>query len=243
MRVDVIVPVFRDNAALERLLAAPDGRRIPERMRVVFGEADPVGEALAERYGAAWSRAGRAGRACQMNCGAAKADGDVLLFLHADSLPPPGACAAIAAAVRDGAVGGAFSRRFDAHSVFLRGTCRLADWRGRALGIFLGDQGMFVRRDVFARLGGFDERARYEDLDLSLRLRKVGPVRLLPAVVRASGRRFTRRGVVRQTGADFRDGLRFILGRGRRSARDFRCVGGSGERPSRNNSPGGASKQ
>ncbi|NBB80083.1 MAG: glycosyltransferase, partial [Verrucomicrobia bacterium] len=108
----------------------------------VFGEPDAAGQALAERCGVIWTRAERAGRASQMNHGAASAEGDILLFLHADSHPPPDALAAIEKAIHSGAVGGAFTRRFDTPSRLLRFTCWLADWRGRALGIFLGDQGL-----------------------------------------------------------------------------------------------------
>ena len=104
--VDVIVPVFRDNVALERLLIGLEDGPLLQRMRVVFGEADAIGEALAERYGVAWSRANRAGRAMQMNHGSFSADGEVLLFLHADSRPPQAALDAIEKAVREGAVGG-----------------------------------------------------------------------------------------------------------------------------------------
>jgi glycosyltransferase involved in cell wall biosynthesis len=140
--VDVIVPVFRDNVALERLLIGLGDGPLLQRMRVVFGEADAIGEALAERYGVAWSRANRAGRAMQMNHGSVSAAGEVLLFLHADLRPPRDALEAIEKAVREGAVGGAFTRRLESPSHFLRLTCWLADWRGRAFGVFLGDQGL-----------------------------------------------------------------------------------------------------
>ncbi|MFP4261507.1 MAG: TIGR04283 family arsenosugar biosynthesis glycosyltransferase [Opitutales bacterium] len=203
MRVDVIVPVFRDNAALKQLLEASAERDLSERIQVVFGEPDAAGQALAERCGVTWTRAERAGRASQMNHGAASAEGDVLLFLHADSQPPPDALEAIQDAVFHGAVGGAFTRRFDTPSRLLRFACWLADWRGRALGIFLGDQGLFVRREVFEALGGFDEEARYEDLDFSQRLRGTGRTILLPQVLISSARRFQRRGVVRQSLSDF----------------------------------------
>ena len=210
MRVEVIVPVFRDNDALERLLEAVGGSEMPKRMRVVFGEPDAVGESLADHYGVPWSRAKCAGRASQMNHGAGSARGDVFFFLHADSHPPPDALEAIEAAVRGGAAGGAFSRRFDASSRILQFTCRLADWRGRAFGVFLGDQGLFVRREVFERLGGFENRARYEDLDFSLRLRQAGRTILLPSVLRTSARRFEGRGVLRQSALDLWAVVRFI---------------------------------
>ena len=210
MLIDIIVPVFRDNAALERLFETLAGSPLLERMRVVFGEVDPRGEALAERYRVAWSRVAQAGRASQMNVGEAESSGEVLFFLHADSRLPTGALEAISDAVQNGAVGGAFSRRFDSPSLFLRMTCRLADWRGRAFGIFLGDQGLFVRRDVFGQLGGFDEQSRYEDLDFSLRLRQVGRTTLLPAILLSSARRFSEKGSFRQSLMDLWAVVRFV---------------------------------
>ena len=211
MRLDVIIPVFRDNAALARLL---ESRRFGEpdaTVTVVFGEPDPAGESLVERHGASWLRSEMAGRARQMNHAAACSTGDVLLFLHADTVPPVGALATIRQAIADGAVGGAFARRFDSPSRWLKMSTRLADWRGRALGIFLGDQGIFVRREVFGRLGGFDESVRYEDLDFSLRLRKAGRTTLLAPPVLSSSRRFAAKGVVRQTMRDFVAGLGYVL--------------------------------
>lgn len=211
MRLDVIIPVFRDNAALARLL---ESRRFGEpdaTVTVVFGEPDPAGESLVERHGASWLRSEMAGRARQMNHAAACSTGDALLFLHTDTLPPVGALATIRQAIADGAVGGAFARRFDSPSRWLKMSARLADWRGRAFGIFLGDQGTFARRDVFERLGGFDESVRYEDLDFSLRLRKAGRTALLVPPVLSSARRFSAKGVIRQTLGDFIAGLSFVF--------------------------------
>jgi glycosyltransferase involved in cell wall biosynthesis len=211
--VDVIVPVFRDNVALERLLIGLGDGPLLQRMRVVFGEADAIGEALAERYGVAWSRANRAGRAMQMNHGSVIADGEVLLFLHADSRLPRDALDAIEKAVREGAVGGAFTRRFESPSHFLRLTCWLADWRGRAFGIFLGDQGLFVRRDAFEALGGFDGQTLYEDLDFSLRLRQAGRTVMLTAVLQSSARRFAAKGPVGRSLLDMQQVVLFVVRR------------------------------
>lgn len=130
IRVDVVIPVFRDNAVLERLLSSLPEAWPRERTCVVFGEADSIGEAIAERYDLSWLRAKRAGRASQMNTGATFGSGEAILFLHADSELPDNTLQAVAAAVGAGASGGAFRRRFDSPSLFLEITCRLADWRG-----------------------------------------------------------------------------------------------------------------
>ncbi|MFU8849088.1 MAG: glycosyltransferase family 2 protein [Opitutales bacterium] len=210
MRLDLIIPVFRDSVALARLLESRRLDDLDATVTVVFAEPDPEGESLVERHGASWLRAERPGRAQQMNHAADCVSGDGLLFLHADTLPPEGALDAIRQAIAAGAVGGAFARRFDSPSRWLKISARLADWRGRAFGVFLGDQGIFVRREVFEHLGGFDESARYEDLDFSLRLRKTGRTALLEPPVLSSARRFAAKGVLRQTLGDFVAGFSFV---------------------------------
>ena len=211
MPVDVVIPAFRDNAALALLLPRLTSDPGFASLRVVFGEADPEGEALCGRHAVEWLRAERVGRAAQMNAGAAKGAAEIIWFPHADTLPPPEARGIIEAAVAAGAEVGAFARRFEHPSRFLRASCRMADWRGRALGVFLGDQGMFARRGFFERLGGFDTEALYEDLDFSLRARRAKRRVLLEPPVVSSGRRFVARGPVRQTLLDLREGLRFAL--------------------------------
>jgi hypothetical protein len=110
-------------------------------------------------------------------------------------------------------MGGAFRRRFAHPSAWLRFTCRLADWRGRWWGWFLGDQAMFVRAAAFRRLGGFAPIDVAEDLEFSARLASAGRTVLLPATVLSSGRRFARRGPVRQTLRDLAFATGFLLRR------------------------------
>jgi len=137
----------------------------------------------------------RRGRAFQMNAGAAAASGDVLVFLHADVTLDGRAYLALRKALEDPAlIGGAFRRRFDSPSRILRAGCRLADLRGRWLRVYLGDQAMFVRREVFRAMGGFREILLFEDLEFSRRLARLGRTILLDAVVVASSRRFDREG-------------------------------------------------
>ncbi len=154
----------------------------------------------------------RGQRAAQMNAGAGKARGQWLLFLHADTRLSRGSLAQFGDL--RGVVGGAFARRFAGKSLFLSVTCRLADWRGRRLGIFLGDQAIFVRRDVFDRLGGFRNLDAMEDLDFSLRMRRLGRTVLLVPPVVTSARRFRGWGPVFQTLWDFARALGFLASRG-----------------------------
>ena len=156
-----------------------------------------------------------AGRAHQLNLGASRSQGNVLLFLHADTVLPPGWLTALKEALRHDAsvVGGGFRRRFTHSSVFLRFTCWLAGWRVRWWGCLLGDQAMFVRRPAFDAVGGFPAIRIFEDVELSLRVRKFGRIVLLPPCVISSGRRFDRRGPLRQTLSDFGLTMRYLRSR------------------------------
>jgi rSAM/selenodomain-associated transferase 2 len=133
------------------------------------------------------------GRGTQMNAGAALASRDVLLFLHADVALPPDAAAWVAHALADPAVvGGAFRTRTvaDGRRSWVCGFLWLADVRSRVARLPYGDQAMFVRREAFVRAGGFPEETLMEDIELARRLRRLGRLETVPAVVRVSGRRF-----------------------------------------------------
>jgi len=151
------------------------------------------------------------GRAVQMNAGAAVADGDALLFLHADTQLPANADAAIAAALRNHHWG-----RFDAAITgahpMLPVIAALMNLRSRSTGIATGDQAIFVRRASFERVGGYAAIPLMEDIDISKRLRRVG----WPACVRArastSGRRWEQHGVWRTIFLMWRLRLAFFLG-------------------------------
>ncbi|MDA3873564.1 MAG: glycosyltransferase, partial [Kiritimatiellae bacterium] len=146
--IRVVIPVYQDRVALTSLLPGLLAHWHAEEILVVDA-GDDGAEAFARSLGVPVIRASP-GRANQMNTGAKHAgEADLYLFLHADTRLPPEARERLARAYADGIVGGAFSRRFDSPSRFLKLTCALADVRGKTLGLFLGDQAIFARKDVF----------------------------------------------------------------------------------------------
>ena len=148
-----------------------------------------------------------------MNLGAKKSTGDILLFLHADTALLATAFEKVASALTDPhVIGGAFARRYEPASAFLNATCFLAELRSRMFGWFLGDQAMFVRRDVFERLGGFRDYDIFEDLDFARRMRREGRVVTLRPPVISSARRFQSDGALRKTLADVWVTLRYVCG-------------------------------
>jgi rSAM/selenodomain-associated transferase 2 len=199
MSVSIVIPTLNEEALVQGqvrrcLLLNPR----PEVI-VADGESSDGTLSIAREAGAYALACARRGRALQMNAGAAAASGDTLLFLHADLLLPQTAYSAMLEALRDPRVtGGAFRRRFDSPSLLLRLGCRLADLRGTALGIFLGDQAQFVRKEVFQRLGGFPAILLFEDLAFSSILSRHGGTCLVREKVIASSRRFHREGNLRR---------------------------------------------
>ena len=210
--VSVIIPVINESATLPPTLAAIRSHVLPFEIIVVDGGSLDETAAIAQARGARVVPSSRRQRAFQLNLGAHHARGEILLFLHADTLLPEGALDQVAYRLRDPQkVGGAFARRYDSSSWLLRLTCLLARARNRLIGWHLGDQAMFVRRDLFLRLGGFRSVDRFEDLDFSRRLKKFGRlVTLLPCVT-SSSRRFISAGPARTTLHDFVLTIRYLL--------------------------------
>src|SRR5499433_595900 len=194
--VSVIIPVLNEESRiveqLESLSAVPG---IHEVIVVDGGSSDRTVE-LVRAIPRARLVAAAAGRASQMNAGARVASGDVLLFLHADVRLPPHAMRWISEALSEPAVvAGAFRTWTvtEGSRTWLAPLIHLADLRSRYSALPYGDQALFVRADVFRQVGGFPEQLLMEDLELSRRLLRLGTVRVVPAEVRVSGRRFLSR--------------------------------------------------
>ena len=140
------------------------------------------------------------GRAHQQNAAAAEAEGDVLLFLHADTWLPPGATQEIEASLRcERIVAGGFHQRIEAAGAKYRLLERGNALRVKTTGLVYGDQGIFVRQKLFHEVGGFPEIPLMEDVRLLRLLRRRGKVALLAGPLHVDARRWQRRGVIRQT--------------------------------------------
>jgi rSAM/selenodomain-associated transferase 2 len=192
--ISIVVPARNEAGAIAATLAP---LREPEVLEVIVVDGGSS-DATAERARPLADRVleGPVGRARQMNAGGAVARGDVLLFLHADSLVPAGFAAAIVGACR-GAIGGRFDVRLDAPGLAFRVIERAINLRSRWSGLFTGDQGLFIRRDAFEALGGFPDQPLCEDLALSKAMKRHGRVAALRLRITTSARRWQRHGVAR----------------------------------------------
>jgi rSAM/selenodomain-associated transferase 2 len=206
------MPVLDEAAEIEAALSAlaPYRRRGVEVIVVDGGSSDGTPErarVLADRVIAA-----ARGRALQMNAGATIAQGDVLLFLHADTQLPENADRLLldGLAVSD-RVWGRFDVRFDGGGL-LRVVAAMMNLRARLTGIATGDQALFVTRAAFDSVGGFPPIALMEDVALSARLKRVSRPLCLSARVTTSARRWRRHGTLRTVLMMWWLRLRFSLG-------------------------------
>ena len=213
--ISIIIPTQNEAHCLPVTLDAISAAGIdrPHEILVVDAESSDRTVDLATLHGARVIPSATRQRAAQMNLGATQALSDILLFLHADTILPECALARIQCALNDArVVGGAFARRYDSNSRWLRVTCALAEIRGRSSGWFLGDQAIFVRADVFREMGGFKDFAIFEDLDFSRRLRVLGRTVILRPAVTSAARRFETGGPCRTTWSDFLLTCRYLRG-------------------------------
>ncbi len=134
------------------------------------------------------------GRSIQMNEGAAVATGDVLLFLHADTLLPPDYIEKLAIFIRSGKPWGRFNVRFDDNHPMFRLIASMMNWRSRFTGICTGDQAIFIRRSTFESLNGFADIPLFEDIDLCKRLKSLDWPFCIKSPVTTSGRRWRTHG-------------------------------------------------
>lgn len=198
--ISVVVAAWRDAAPLGVLLGCLDVT--PDVELVVATAADEPREyehLKAAHPRVRWVTAPR-GRASQMNAGAASARGEWLLFLHADSRLPSAWRDAVEAAARTpGMVGGSYRLVFDSRAWQARLIEAGVRLRVGVLGLPYGDQGLFVRRDVFEAVGGFRDLPLMEDIDLVWRLKRQGGLLHHHLPVTTSARRWERDGWLRRS--------------------------------------------
>ena len=203
MGIAVIIPVLNEQKALPALLPVLIPLEFEEIIVVDGGSRDgtvDVARKMLESISDSRYRiiSGPCGRASQMNAGAALANSEILVFLHADTQLPDNARQVIADAMDDPqCVGGRFDVRFPRDTGYAWMVSRLMNLRSRWSGIFTGDQTMFVRRSVFETLGGFANIPLMEDIEFSRRLKRVGTIASLRAKVITSFRRWEQQGPLR----------------------------------------------
>lgn len=187
--VSVIIPALNEASGIAATVLAVLAIEPKLEVIVVDGNSADGTAAVASRAGAVVLQSAP-GRGTQLAKGAAEAHGEILWFVHADTLPHPSALAEIRAALLDPTVaGGNFRVCFDGRAAATRFLNRLQGMRAR-VGWHYGDNTIFVRREVYWRVGGFRPYPLFEDADLVKRIARVGRFVTLAGPVTTSSRRF-----------------------------------------------------
>lgn len=213
MRISIIVPALNE---ADNIVSTLDGlksfRKDGNEVIVVDGDSKDETVRLATSMADKIIKS-TPGRAQQMNVGAKQASGDVLWFLHADTLVPDNAVQQIQHALENNKYQwGRFDIRLSGRQLQLRIVESLMNLRSRITGIATGDQGIFVRREVFESIGGFANIPLMEDLDISKRLKKHSRPCCLDTKLITSSRRWEERGILRTILLMWRLRLAYFLG-------------------------------
>lgn len=197
--ISVIIPVLNEGRGINDVIAHIRSQAALDAVEIIVVDGDPAGSAIKTiSHPGIITAVAEKGRGSQMNCGAIRATGDILLFLHADTFLPPNAFARIRKCMEvAGHVGGAFDLGIDTEQQVFRITERYVAWRTRRTRIPFGDQAIFVRRDYFERIGGYRDIPIMEDVDLMRRIRHRGDaICIIPEKVMTSARRWEKDGIV-----------------------------------------------
>ncbi len=211
MKVSIIVPTLNEELVLEDTLTQIQ-QLSPHELIVSDGGSSDDTCRIADKFSYRVIP-GSAGRALQMNSGANEATGDLLLFLHADSRIEPESYRKMLECMENPKwIGGAFTLCIESGKWSLKLIALLANIRSKYFGLAYGDQGFFVRKEVFNDMNGFSPIPICEDLDFYYRLRKKGSVILLKEKAHTSPRRWINEGIFFTTARNFFIAVLFGLG-------------------------------
>jgi len=187
--LSIVIPTLNEAASLARTLETVLALGGGVQVIVVDGDSEDETARIARQYPVTVLSSSR-GRGVQLRTGAESATGEVLWFLHADSIPPSDSHHRIREALQSPEIiGGNFDLLFDGDSRAARQLTRIYPHL-RKLGLCYGDSGIFVRREIYRAIGGFRAYPIFEDLDLIKRIRRHGRFLHLNSQIVTSSRRF-----------------------------------------------------
>ncbi|WP_428603394.1 TIGR04283 family arsenosugar biosynthesis glycosyltransferase [Sedimenticola sp.] len=194
--LSIIIPCLNESDSIQTLLESLQGARAAG-VELVLADGGSGDNTVA--LSTPWVSkvvVTAAGRARQMNAGAAVASGEILWFLHADSVIGEDFPRLIESVMaRSARPWGRFTVCLSGRHPLLRIVEFMMNWRSRITGIVTGDQGLFIHRELFVRMGGFPEIPLMEDIAISKRLRRVSPPLVLPQRLVTSSRRWETHGI------------------------------------------------
>ncbi len=212
--ISIIIPARNEATQLPVLLnylKAVAGKELIVEIIVSDGNSSDNTVRIANLYGAKVVVSEQAGRGLQMNTAAKAAAGNVLYFLHADSIPPTGFVEDILEKINAGHVAGCYRLRFDYNHWFLKANAWFTRFNVNA--VRFGDQSLFVRKSVFDSIGGFREDLLImEDQEIIHRIRKKGRFAVIAGYVTTSARKYKVNGIYRMQGIFFYIYFAYVFG-------------------------------
>lgn len=201
-KFSIIVPVLNEQVRINSFLDKVNRQSYDGNFEIIIVDGDSLGGTInAVRDNSVICLTSPRGRGRQMNNGAAKARGEILIFLHADTTLPDNALGKISRALQDkDYVGGAFNLKIDSDRLFLKYISVRTSLRSHWNRIPYGDQAIFIRKKYFEQIGRFKEIPLMEDVDLMRRIKKDGKkIIILPDKVTTSARRWENDGALYTT--------------------------------------------
>ncbi|MEZ6133269.1 MAG: TIGR04283 family arsenosugar biosynthesis glycosyltransferase [Pirellulaceae bacterium] len=201
MKISVIIPALNEAARISAAIQSAM-RNHADQIIVVDGGSTDQTVQVAQSFPVYVVQA-KKGRGHQLNAGVEHATNEVILFLHADNVLSDGCLHQIRSELSVDAgsqiVGGGFRQRIEHHGSVFRLIEAGNAWRANRLGLYYGDQAIFVRRHVLEAIGGVPVLPLMEDVQLIRQVRRHGRLVMLPGPIRVSNRRWQQHGIVRQT--------------------------------------------
>ncbi len=198
----IIIPVLNEAELINDCLGHFRNQIVENSCQIIVADADPdFSTAKAIKFNDVLTVRSERGRARQMNTAADLAEGEILLFLHADTKLPPDALKKIRQVLENPKyVGGAFDLGIDSEKFFLKFIANRASFRSRLTRMPYGDQAIFIRKSYFDKIGRFKDITIMEDVELMRRIKKLGgQIYIIDEKVLTSPRRWEKEGAVYTT--------------------------------------------
>lgn len=209
--ISIIIPVLNEEKTIKENLETLQTLSGDKEIIVVDGGSHDKTVEIAKDYATVINSP--KGRAKQMNAGARAADGSILWFVHSDSKLDNNSIKAIEKAIEKGYIGGCFKLYFyDLDTRFMKYVANSSNRRAKYLKLIFGDQGIFMRKDIFEKLDGYKEMELMEDWHLSRRIHKLGKMKSLDKKIGTSARRFKHGGQLKTLLKMHKIKMLYILG-------------------------------
>ncbi|SHJ58332.1 transferase 2, rSAM/selenodomain-associated [Hathewaya proteolytica DSM 3090] len=193
-KISIIIPVYNEAKTINELLHNIEQFKAYSEIIFVDGGSNDGTNKIIEKYHRL-VYSPKKGRSYQMNYGATLAKGKILLFLHADSYLSHDALDKINVIMSQGHKVGCFKIKFNSKSPIMKICGFMSNLRVRLRNIAFGDQGIFIERNFFYKLGGFAEIPLMEDYQLSIDIKKTGEkIVVANSIIETSARRFIKQG-------------------------------------------------